>query len=87
MSERTHRSPGFDGFCPLGPCFVNKDEIADPHHLGIRTRVNGDLRQDGNTSDMIWQIPDIISYISQMELLPGDVILTGTPEGVASGVE
>ena len=75
----------FDGFCPLGPCFVTEDEIADPHHLRIRTRVNGDLRQDGNTSDMIWQIPDIISYVSQMELLPGDVILTGTPEGVASG--
>jgi acylpyruvate hydrolase len=75
----------FDGFCPLGPCFVTKDEIADPHNLSIRTRVNGDIRQDGNTSDMIWQIPDIISYVSQMELLPGDVVLTGTPEGVASG--
>lgn len=75
----------FDGFCPLGPCFVTADEIDDPNNLPIRTRVNGELRQDGNTGDMIWKIPDIVAYVSQMELLPGDVILTGTPAGVASG--
>lgn len=75
----------FDGFCPMGPCFVTADDIADPGDLAIRTRVNGELRQDGNTGDMIWKIPEIIAYISQMELLPGDVVLTGTPSGVASG--
>ena len=75
----------FDGFCPMGPCFVTADDIDDPNNLPIRTRVNGDLRQDGNTGEMIWKIPDIVSYVSQMELLPGDVVLTGTPAGVASG--
>jgi len=75
----------FDGFCPLGPCFVTADEIIDPNNMAIRTRVNGALRQDGNTQQMIWKIPDIVAYVSQMELLPGDVILTGTPAGVASG--
>jgi 2-keto-4-pentenoate hydratase/2-oxohepta-3-ene-1,7-dioic acid hydratase in catechol pathway len=75
----------FDGFCPLGPCFVTADEIPDPHALSLRTRVNGEIRQDGNTDQMIWKIPDILAYISQIELLPGDVILTGTPAGVASG--
>jgi 2-keto-4-pentenoate hydratase/2-oxohepta-3-ene-1,7-dioic acid hydratase in catechol pathway len=75
----------FDGFCPMGPCFVTADDIADPNHLPIRTRVNDELRQDGNTGDMIWKIPDIVAYVSQMELLPGDVVLTGTPAGVASG--
>ncbi|MDX1484437.1 MAG: fumarylacetoacetate hydrolase family protein [Alphaproteobacteria bacterium] len=75
----------FDGFCPMGPCFVTADEIDDPNDLPIRTRVNGELRQDGTTADMIWKIPDIIAYVSQMELLPGDVVMTGTPAGVASG--
>ena len=75
----------FDGFCPMGPCFVTADEIDDPNNLPIRTRVNGALRQDGNTEQMIWKIPDIVAYVSQMELLPGDVVLTGTPAGVASG--
>jgi acylpyruvate hydrolase len=75
----------FDGFCPMGPCFVTADEITDPNNLNIRTRVNGDIRQDANTEEMIWKIPQIISYISQIELLPGDVVLTGSPAGVASG--
>lgn len=75
----------FDGFCPLGPCLVTAEEVADPDDLPIRTRVNGELRQDGNTAEMIWKIPDIVAYVSQMELQPGDVILTGTPAGVASG--
>ncbi len=75
----------FDGFCPIGPCFVTADEIADPDNLPIRTRVNGELRQDGSTEQMIWKIPEIIAYISQLELLPGDVVMTGTPAGVASG--
>lgn len=75
----------FDGFCPLGPCVVTADEIADPNHLNLMTRVNGDIRQDANTGDMIWKLPDIVAYVSQIELLPGDVITTGSPEGVAQG--
>ncbi len=75
----------FDGFCPLGPCVVTADEIKDPNDLNLRTRVNGNMRQDANTSDMIWKLPDIIAYVSQIELLPGDVITTGSPEGVAQG--
>ncbi len=75
----------FDGFCPIGPCLVTADEIPDPHNLALMTRVNGDLRQDANTSDMIWKIPDILAYVSQIELLPGDIVTTGSPEGVAQG--
>jgi 2-keto-4-pentenoate hydratase/2-oxohepta-3-ene-1,7-dioic acid hydratase in catechol pathway len=75
----------FDGFCPLGPCVVTADEIKDPNNLNLRTRVNSNMRQDANTSDMIWKLADIIAYVSQIELLPGDVITTGSPEGVAQG--
>jgi 2-keto-4-pentenoate hydratase/2-oxohepta-3-ene-1,7-dioic acid hydratase in catechol pathway len=75
----------FDGFCPLGPCIVTADEIKDPNNLNLATRVNGNVRQDANTSDMIWKLTDIIAYVSQIELLPGDVITTGSPEGVAQG--
>jgi 2-keto-4-pentenoate hydratase/2-oxohepta-3-ene-1,7-dioic acid hydratase in catechol pathway len=72
-----------DTFCPLGPTLVTKDEIADPHNLTIRTRLNDELVQNGHTGHMIFHIPFIISYISQFATLqPGDVILTGTPEGV-----
>ncbi|MFM1816546.1 MAG: hypothetical protein RLZ98_3241, partial [Pseudomonadota bacterium] len=75
----------FDGFCPMGPCFVTKDEIPDPYALNITTRVNGDVRQQAETSDMIWKIPQILAYVSQIELFPGDVVMTGSPEGVAMG--
>lgn len=75
----------FDGFCPIGPCLVTADEIADPQDLAITTRVNGDLRQDAHTSDMIWKIPEILAYVSQIELFPGDIVTTGSPEGVAQG--
>lgn len=71
------------GFSPLGPWFVPKDEI-DPHSLGIRSWVNGEARQDSNTSDMIFDVESIVFDLSQyMRLEPGDIILTGTPEGVA----
>src|SRR6185436_28261 len=73
----------FDGFAPMGPWLVTRDEIADAQNLKIITRVNGEIRQNGNTKDMIWSIPKLISYLSQMTLEPGDVISTGTPEGVA----
>jgi acylpyruvate hydrolase len=73
----------FDTFAPMGPWLVTKDEIEDPMNLEITTRVNGDLRQNANTREMIWSIPKLISFLSQMTLEPGDVIMTGTPEGTA----
>jgi 2-keto-4-pentenoate hydratase/2-oxohepta-3-ene-1,7-dioic acid hydratase in catechol pathway len=78
------RAKGFDSFCPLGPWI--EDDL-DPQHVaeGIRlqTHLNGDLVQDGSTKDLIFDIPTLVAYISSvMTLLPGDVILTGTPEGV-----
>ena len=75
----------FDTFAPLGPWMVTRDEIADPMNLALRTRVNGKIRQDGNTGMMIWSIPQMVSFLSQMTLEPGDVIMTGTPSGVGSG--
>lgn len=72
--------------CPVGPYIVTKDEIPDPQTLKIRSLVNDELRQDGNTADMIWTVADIIYEISQgYELLPGDMIMTGTPKGVGMG--
>ncbi|MDO3679552.1 fumarylacetoacetate hydrolase family protein [Paenibacillus ehimensis] len=75
-----------DGFSPLGPYLVTADEVGDPNNLSIRCIVNGEVRQNSNTSDMIFHCDEIVSYISQhMTLVPGDVILTGTPEGVVLG--
>ncbi|MED7948785.1 fumarylacetoacetate hydrolase family protein [Streptomyces sp. BE20] len=74
-------------FNPLGPWLVPADEIADPQALGLRLSVNGELRQDGNTKNMIFGIPYLIRYLSQYLVLnPGDVINTGTPAGVALGL-
>jgi len=74
------RAKGFDTFCPLGP-WIETD--LDPQGLSIRTEVDGEVRQDGNTSDLVFTIGELIEWISAaMTLLPGDVILTGTPEGV-----
>lgn len=75
----------FDGFAPTGPWIVTKDEIADPMDLAIRTRVNGELRQNARTGEMYWSIPQLVAFVSQMTLEPGDLITTGTPEGVAMG--
>jgi len=72
-----------DNFCPLGPVLVTKDEIPDPYNLAMSLRVNGITKQKSNTSQIIFQIPHIVSYVSRMMTLqPGDVILTGTPPGV-----
>ena len=72
-----------DHFAPLGPYFVSKDELKDPHQLHMWLDVNGKRMQDSNTSDLIYKIPFLVHYISQfMTLLPGDVILTGTPAGI-----
>lgn len=76
-----------DTFAPLGPWLVTRDEIADPHALGMWLEVNGHRFQDGNTATMVHRIPSLISYISQfMTLEPGDVISTGTPPGVGLGL-
>ncbi|WP_406071075.1 fumarylacetoacetate hydrolase family protein [Micromonospora sp. NBC_01638] len=82
------RSKGLDTFCPVGPWITTADEVADPHQLDIRTTVNGEIRQDSNTEDMLFDVPFLIAYLSQtMTLHPGDVILTGTPPGVGSGMK
>jgi 2-keto-4-pentenoate hydratase/2-oxohepta-3-ene-1,7-dioic acid hydratase in catechol pathway len=75
-----------DTFAPLGPFMATKDEIADPHQLRLWLKLNGQTVQDSSTSDFIFGIPRVVSYISQfMTLLPGDVISTGTPAGVGLG--
>lgn len=75
-----------DGFLPLGPYLVTTDEIEKPQQLSIKGWLNGELRQSSNTSDMIFNVAEIISYASRiMTLEPGDVIITGTPEGVIMG--
>lgn len=76
----------FDGAAPCGPCLVTKDEIEDPHKLRLRSRVNGELRQDSSTSEMIFTVPEIVAWISRvLTLEPGDLISTGTPAGVGMG--
>jgi len=76
-----------DGFCPIGPYLVTRDEVPDPQHLELRTWVNGELRQNSSTADMIFSVAEIVSYASRyMTLDPGDVIITGTPEGVILGM-
>lgn len=72
-----------DTFAPLGPYLVTSDEVPDPHNLQLTTYLNGELRQNTSTSEMICKIPDLISYVSQFfTLMPGDVILTGSPDGM-----
>ena len=74
------RAKGFDSFCPLGPWVETE---LDPSELSIQTHLNGDLVQDGNTRDLIFDVPTLVAHVSSvMTLLPGDVILTGTPNGV-----
>ena len=77
------RGKTFDTFCPLGPCLVTRDEIPNPNALAIRTTVSGEVLQDWNTNDMIFDVPTLIEFLSgSTTLLPGTVILTGTPHGV-----
>src|SRR3954464_9900116 len=76
-----------DKFMPIGPYLVTADEVPDPQKLAIRTWLNGELRQNSNTDDMIFPVAEIVSYISRhFTLEPGDVIITGTPEGVILGM-
>lgn len=75
-----------DTFAPLGPYLVTKDEIQDVHNLRLWLKVNDETKQDGTTSDLIFKVPYLVSYLSQfMSLLPGDIISTGTPAGVGLG--
>ncbi|MGE5620020.1 MAG: fumarylacetoacetate hydrolase family protein [Sphingomonadaceae bacterium] len=77
------RGKSFDTFAPMGPALVTRDEVADPHNLAISLRLNGETMQDSNTSNLVFNIPRLISFLSQaITLEPGDVIATGTPAGV-----
>jgi 5-carboxymethyl-2-hydroxymuconate isomerase len=76
------RGKSLDTFCPLGPALVTRDEVPEPGKLAIACRVNGETLQDSTTAEMIFDIPTLIEFITQaFTLLPGDVILTGTPHG------
>ena len=79
-------SKSFPTFCPIGPAIVTTDEIADPHQLGISLTIDGETMQNSSTCEMIFQIPQLVEYISSITpFLPGDVISTGTPSGVGVG--
>jgi 2-keto-4-pentenoate hydratase/2-oxohepta-3-ene-1,7-dioic acid hydratase in catechol pathway len=76
-----------DGFCPVGPYLVTRDEVPDPQKLPLHTWVNGEQRQNSNTADMIFSVAEVVSYASRyMTLDPADLIITGTPEGVILGM-
>ena len=82
------RAKGADTFCPFGPWITTADEVPDPENLKIRTWVNGELRQDSNTSNLIFGPQRLVEFISETcTLKPGDLILTGTPSGVAMGMD
>jgi 2,4-didehydro-3-deoxy-L-rhamnonate hydrolase len=77
-----------DTFAPIGPFLATRDEVRDPHALGMWLTVNGTIRQQSTTANMIFNVPTLVSYLSQfMTLLPGDVISTGTPAGVGLGIK
>ena len=98
MSEREYqiergggqwdKGKGCDTYGPMGPWMVTKDEIPDPQNLKMRLSVNGQVRQNGSTSTMIFGVAELVAYLSRfMTLLPGDVICTGTPPGVGLGMK
>lgn len=81
------RSKGFDGFSPLGPMLTTKEHVKDPNNLWLRSFVNGEKRQDSSTNDFIFNVQQVISFLScGCTLMPGTVIMTGTPAGVAEGM-
>jgi 2,4-didehydro-3-deoxy-L-rhamnonate hydrolase len=81
------KGKGCDTFAPVGPYLVTADEVADPHNLKLWLSLNGKMMQNGNTSDFIFDIPTVISKVSEyMTLLPGDIVSTGTPHGVGLGL-
>jgi len=82
------RAKGADTFCPYGPWITTADEVPDPQNLRLRTWVNGELRQDSSTADLIFGCEELVQFIAQTNtLLPGDLILTGTPHGVGMGLD
>ena len=82
------KGKALDSFGPIGPWIVTKDEIKDANNLRIQTRINGETRQDSNTNDMIFDIPTLIESVSEgLTLQPGDMIATGTPEGVGFAMD
>jgi 2-keto-4-pentenoate hydratase/2-oxohepta-3-ene-1,7-dioic acid hydratase in catechol pathway len=82
------RGKTFDTFSPLGPCLVTTDEIPNPNSLRLRTLLNGQVMQDSNTADMIFDVPALLEFLSgSTTLLPGTVILTGTPQGVGMALK
>ena len=82
------RGKGADTFCPFGPWLTTADEVPDPQNLSLRTWVNGELRQDSNTSNLVFGIEELIDFLSETcTLRPGDLILTGTPGGVGQGMQ
>ena len=82
------RAKGADTFCPFGPWVTTADEVPDPENLSLRTWVNGELRQDSSTSDLIFGCEELVRFISETcTLVPGDLILTGTPSGVGMGLD
>ena len=75
----------FDTFAPMGPAIVTADEIEDPHNLAISLELSGDIMQNSNTSNLIFNVPQLIAYLSSVFTLePGDIIATGTPAASAS---
>lgn len=85
--QQFYKGKSLDRSCPTGPCIVTADEIADPSALGLRLRLNGDLRQDSTVSDLIFDIPTQIEVLSLGAMLePGTIISTGTPSGVGMGM-
>lgn len=82
------KGKSFDGFGPIGPWLVTPDELQSPQEIALELAVNGEVRQRSNTADMIFRVDEIVSYLSQfMTLLPGDVVITGTPSGVGLGMK
>lgn len=82
------RAKGADTFCPWGPWVTTADEVPNPEDLALRTWVNGELRQDGRTSDLIFSCREVVGFIAQTcTLAPGDLVLTGTPSGVGMSME
>jgi 2-keto-4-pentenoate hydratase/2-oxohepta-3-ene-1,7-dioic acid hydratase in catechol pathway len=85
--QQFFKGKSLDGSCPMGPVIVTADEIGDPHNLRLTLRVNGKTMQDSNTSDLVFNIPTLLSTLSQgMTLEAGDILATGTPSGVGMGM-
>jgi 2-keto-4-pentenoate hydratase/2-oxohepta-3-ene-1,7-dioic acid hydratase in catechol pathway len=88
MHVQMGRAKGFDGSSPCGPWLLTADEVADPQNLDVKMWVNGELRQDGNTSDMVVDIAGLVESVSAVfRLRPGDVLITGTPAGVGAKMD